>query len=103
MTCQVRSILKTKKSSEVETEALRQKGTTPQEPVEVLIENDPVEGSDVTFLIDIGVEQNHPAADGGTEGTDELHQNDHTQRIRRMTQKLFVILYPTTRYRCYES
>ena len=76
--CQVRSILKTKKLSEVEIEALRQNVTTPQETVEVLIENDTVKGSDVTTIIEIGVEQNHPAADGCMEGTDELHQTDDT-------------------------
>ena len=64
--------------SEVEIEALRQKVTTPQETVEVLIENDTVKGSDVTTIIEIGVEQNHPAADGCMEGTDELHQTDDT-------------------------
>ena len=31
----------------------------------MLIENDPVEGSDVTSVIEIGVEHNHPASDGG--------------------------------------
>ena len=41
-----RSILKTKRFSEIETEALRWRITTPQEPVEALIENDPVHGSD---------------------------------------------------------
>ena len=46
-------------------EALRWKVTTRQESVEVLIENDPVEGSDVTSVIEIGVEHNHPASDGG--------------------------------------
>ena len=42
----------------------------------MLIENDPVGGSDVTPLFEIGVEKNHPTADGGMEGTDDLHQND---------------------------
>ena len=65
MTCQVRSKLKTEKLSEVEIETLRWKVTTRQESVEVLIENDPVEGSDVTSVIEIGVEQNQPASDGG--------------------------------------
>ena len=51
--------------SEVEIETLRWKVTTRQESVEVLIENDPVEGSDVTSVIEIGVEHNHPASDGG--------------------------------------
>ena len=46
-----------------------------------MIENDPVEGFDVTPVIEIGVQQNQSAADSGTEGTDELHQNDDTQRI----------------------
>ena len=90
--CQVRSILKTKKMSEVEMEALRQKVTTPQETIKMLIENDPVEGSDETPEIEIGVEQNHPAADGGMEGTDELHQNDDTKRIREIMEEV-VILY----------
>ena len=66
--------------SEVEIEALRRKVTTPQETVEMLIENDPVEGSDVTSVLEIGVEKNHPEADVRMEGTDELHQNDDTQR-----------------------
>ena len=35
----------------------------------MLIENDPVEGSDVTPVIDVRVEENHPATDGGMEGT----------------------------------
>ena len=73
--------------SEVEIEALRQKVTTLQETVKVLIENEPIEGSDVTPVIEIGVEPNHPAADGGMEGTNELHQNDNTQRIRRMMKE----------------
>ena len=81
LACQVRSILKTKKLSEVEIETLRGKIATLQETVEVLIENDPVEGFDVTPVIEIGVQQNQPAADSGMEGTDELHQNDDTQRI----------------------
>ena len=34
--------------SEIEIEPLRRKLTTPQETAEVLIETDPVEGSDVT-------------------------------------------------------
>ena len=50
----------------------------------MLTENDPIEGSDETLEIEIGVEQNHFAADGDMEGTDELHQNDNTQRIKRM-------------------
>ena len=49
----------------------------------MLIENDPVAVSDVTPVIDIRVEQNHPATDGGMEGTDELHQNDDIQTIIR--------------------
>ena len=44
--CQVRSILKTKKLSEVEIEALRPKVTTLQETTKMLIENDRIEGSD---------------------------------------------------------
>ena len=52
-----------------------------------MIENDPVEGSDVTPVTEIGVEKNHPAADDGMERNDELHQNDDTQRIRRMMQE----------------
>ena len=61
MACQVGSILKTKKLSEVEIEALRKKVTIPQETVKELIENDPVEYSDVTTVIENGLEQNHPA------------------------------------------
>ena len=38
----------------VKIEALRRKVTTPQETVEVLIKNDPVECSDVTSVIEIG-------------------------------------------------
>ena len=57
---------------------------TPQKPVEILIENDPVKSSDEPPEIEIGEGQNHPAADGGMEGTDELHQNDDTERVRRM-------------------
>ena len=86
LTCQVRSILKTKKLSEVEIEALNQKVTTPQETVEVLIKNDPVEDPDVTPVTESGVKQNHPAGDSGMEETDELHQNDDTQRIRMMQE-----------------
>ena len=44
----------------------------------MLTENDPVEGSDVTHVIEIGVEQNHPEADGGMERPLGLHQNDDT-------------------------
>ena len=76
--CQIRSILKNKRLSEIEIEAFRRKVRTPQEPAKMLIENDPVEGSNETSEIEIGVEKNHPAADGGMEGTDELHQNDDT-------------------------
>ena len=57
--------------SEVEIEALRWKVTTPQKPVEILIENDPVKSSDEPPEIEIGEGQNHPAADGGMEGTDD--------------------------------
>ena len=73
--------------SEVEIEALRRKVTTPRETVEVLTGNDLVEGSDVTAGIETELEQNYHAAVGGTEGIDELHQNDHTQRLRRMMQE----------------
>ena len=73
--------------SKVEIEALRQNVTTLQETVKVLIGNDPIEGSDVTSVIEIEVEPNHPAADGGMEATNKLHQNDNTQRIRRMMKK----------------
>ena len=52
-----------------------------------MIGNDPDEGSDVTPEIKIGLEQNHPAADGCMEGTDELHQNDNTQRLGQMMQE----------------
>ena len=86
LACQVRSVLKTKKLSEFEIEDLRQNVTTPQKPFEVLIENDPVEGSDVTPVIEIGVEQNQPVVDGGMEENDELHQNDDAQRIRMMQE-----------------
>ena len=87
LACQPRSISKTKKLSEVEIEALRLKVTTPPEPVEVLIKNDPIEGSDVTPVIESEVEQNHPATDGSMEVTHELHQNNDTQRISRMMQE----------------
>ena len=53
--CQIRSILKSKKLSEVEIEALRPKVTTPQETIKMLIENDPVEGSNETPKIEIEV------------------------------------------------
>ena len=53
----------------------------------MLIENYPAEGYDVTPVIEIKVEQNHPAADGGIEGTDELYQNGDIERIRRMMQE----------------
>ena len=46
----------------------------PEEPIEVLIENDPVDGSDIAPVIEIGVEQNHSAVDGGMDGTDDLHK-----------------------------
>ena len=83
--CQVRSILKIEKLSEVEIDALGQKVTTTQETLGLFIENGLVEDFDVTDQI--GVEQNHPAADGGMERTDELHRNEDTQRIRRMMQE----------------
>ena len=63
---------------------------TPQETVEVMIENCPVEGSDVTSITEIGVEQNHLTANGGMEKTNELAQTDYTHRIKRM---IVVILY----------
>ena len=44
----------------------------------MLIKNDPIEGSDVTPVIESEVEQNHPAADGSMEVTHELHQNNDT-------------------------
>ena len=62
--CQVRSILKIKRFSEVEIETLRQNLATLQEPVDVLVENDPVKCSYVTPQHGIGVEQNHPDDDG---------------------------------------
>ena len=37
-----------------------------------MIENNPANGSDVTCRIEIGVEQNHPAANGGMEETDPI-------------------------------
>ena len=49
-----------------------------------MIENFSVEGSDVTPIIEIGIEQSDPTADGGTEEADELAQIDDTHRIRRM-------------------
>ena len=61
--------------------------TTPQEPVKLLIENDPVEGSDVIPVTETGVKQNYLAAEDGMEGRDELHQNDDTQRIKSMIQE----------------
>ena len=76
---------------------MRQSLATLQEPVEVLIENDPVEGSYVTPLLGIGAEQNRPADDGGMEETDELHQNDDTQGIRRMMQGSSNNLIPSLR------
>ena len=72
-----------------------QKVTTPQDPVEVLIENDPVQDFDVTPIIKSRVEQNHPAADSGKEGTDELHQNDDIQRIRRIIHENSSDLIPS--------
>ena len=63
------------------------KVTNPQESVKMLIGNDQVEGSVVTSVIEIGLEQNHPAADGSMEGTHELHQNDDTQIMTRMMQE----------------
>ena len=52
-----------------------------------MIENDPADGCDVTPVIEIGVEQNYPVDDGGIKITGELHQNDDTQRMRRMMQE----------------
>ena len=48
-----------------EIESFWGKITTLQETVEVLIENYSVKDSDVTPVIKVGVEQNHPAADRG--------------------------------------
>ena len=56
LACQVRSMLKIKKLPEVNIEALKPNVMTPQETVEVLIGNDPVEGSDVTPENKIGLE-----------------------------------------------
>ena len=58
--------------------------------IEVTIKTFPVEGFDVTSIIEIGVEQNHLTANGGTEKTNELAQTDDTHRIKRM---IVVILY----------
>ena len=78
LACQVRSILKTKILPELEIEAFRRKLTTSQETVKVL--NHPVESSDVAPVTKIGVEQNHP-------GSDQSHQNNDTQRIRKTIQE----------------
>ena len=52
-----------------------------------MIENDLVEGSNVTPVIEIWVEQNDPVADSGMERTNELHQIDNTQIIGRIVQE----------------
>ena len=104
LTCQIRSKLKTEKLSEVEIEALRWEVTTPEESAEVLIENDSVEGSDVTSVIEIGVEQNHPASDGGGRLLMSyikmiiLREEEEEEDI-----KIAVILYLHYEVRCFES
>ena len=104
LTCQDRSKLKTEKLSEVEIEALRWEVTTPEESAEVLIENDSVEGSDVTSVIEIGVEQNHPASDGGWRLLMSyikmiiLREEEEEEDI-----KIAVILYLHYEVRCFES
>ena len=108
LTCQVRSKLKTEKLSEVEIETLRWKVTTRQESVEVLIENDPVEGSDVTSVIEIGVEQNHPASDGGWRLLMSyikmmILREEEEEEEEEEDRKIAVILYLHYEVRCFES
>ena len=70
----------------------------------MLIENDSVEGSDVTSVIEIGVEQNHPASDGGW----RLLMSYIKMMILREEEeeedrKIAVILYLHYEVRCFES
>ena len=103
LTCQIRSKLKTEKLSEVEIEALRWEVTTPEESAEVLIENDSVEGSDVTSVIEIGVEQNHPASDGGGRLLMSYIKMIILREEEEEDSKIAVILYRHYEVRCFES
>ena len=72
----------------------------------MLIENDPVEGSDVTSVIEIGVEHNHPASDGGWRLLMSyikmmiLREEEEEEEEDR---KIAVILYLHYEVRCFES
>ena len=72
----------------------------------MLIENDSVEGSDVTSVIEIGVEHNHPASDGGWRLLMSyikmmiLREEEEEEEEDR---KIAVILYLHYEVRCFES
>ena len=72
----------------------------------MLIENDPVEGSDVTSVIEIVVEHNHPASDGGWRLLMSyikmmiLREEEEEEEEDR---KIAVILYLHYEVRCFES
>ena len=69
----------------------------------MLIENDPVEGSDVTSVIEIGVEHNHPASDGGWRLLMSYIKMMILREEEEEDRKIAVILYLHYEVRCFES
>ena len=69
----------------------------------MLIENDSVEGSDVTSVIEIGVEQNHPASDGGWRLLMSYIKMIILREEEEEDIKIAVILYRHYEVRCFES
>ena len=68
-----------------------------------MIENDPVEGSDVTSVIEIGVEHNHPASDGGWRLLMSYIKMMILREEEEEDRKIAVILYLHYEVRCFES
>ena len=69
----------------------------------MLIENDSIEGSDVTSVIEIGVEQNHPASDGGWRLLMSYIKMMILRKEEEKDSKIAVILYLHYEVRCFES
>ena len=69
----------------------------------MLIENDPVEGSDVTSVIEIVVEHNHPASDGGWRLLMSYIKMMILREEEEEDRKIAVILYLHYEVRCFES
>ena len=69
----------------------------------MLIENDSIEGSDVTSVIEIGVEQNHPTSDGGWRLLMSYIKMMILRKEEEKDSKMAVILYLHYEVRCFES